>query len=204
MITLNDDDSVSVKFYNQNPDGSYQPVYIRIDEKIPMSLKKEVYARSHDSDNNQRPEVWVPLVEKAFAQFAESYEGLSRSSGQGYQAIGEGGFINEALAIITGQQGHRAVVSRLSDEALLEIINNSQYVAAGSGAGNNTVPGGHAYSIQGVRHDGENLRIELRNPWGRMGGDTTYNNQGVFELSLKEFRTLFFGVYFVRGLALAM
>lgn len=163
--------------------GRWVPVII--DDRLPLRAGSTELAFARSSDPN---ELWVSLLEKAYAKFYGSYEGL------------EGGVVSDALIDFTGGDGetfnlvpevcasgaaadHSAhaedVWSRLhvahshaSGDAE-ELDGTTTLIGCGSHAGSDTdvsstgIVLGHAYSVLRVVELPEHGRLlQVRNPWG--------------------------------------
>lgn len=75
MTPYNHEGAYCVRFFR---DGVWEPIVI--DDSLPMSYSLPAFAKSGD-----KTELWVPLLEKAYAKFYQAYEEL------------EGGWISDAL-----------------------------------------------------------------------------------------------------------
>jgi Calpain family cysteine protease/Calpain large subunit, domain III len=164
---------------DSNPQGVYacrfikdgKPVTVTVDDRIPCkrSGRGLIPAFSRSSDPN---ELWVPLIEKAYAKLHGCYEALA------------GGFVDEALVDMTGGVASRIDLTKPPSKQairngslwrkLLDYNRASYLLGAGSPAGTDSVDNmsslgivqGHAYSILDVQEvDGYKL-MKLRNPWG--------------------------------------
>ncbi len=201
MIVDNHNGTLSVRFFQPNGRGQYEPVWVEIDGELPYrSNGVECYGKSQDFDKNGIPEIWVPLVEKAFAELITQHPRfLSTSRGPGYRGIGSGGYSDEAFRLITGKEAWRYSISRMEETELLEALskaNKGDYLAVGSAANAPAhIPGHHAYSVQRVFEENGVTYVELRNPWGKMGTESGYQSEGVFNLAFAEFKQFFASLY---------
>eukprot|EP01125_Pyxidicula_operculata_P018703 TRINITY_DN666_c0_g1_i1.p1 TRINITY_DN666_c0_g1~~TRINITY_DN666_c0_g1_i1.p1 ORF type:complete len:735 (+),score=183.88 TRINITY_DN666_c0_g1_i1:24-2228(+) len=143
---------------------------VTIDDRIPCVQKdgkwRPAFAQCKDIN-----ELWVPLIEKAFAKLHGSYFKL------------EAGFTDEGFVDLTGgcqevilvkdhnsgkfnsRGGLWGVISRCLHEGWLlgTSCNGGREEDDGSG-----ILTGHAYSILEARELGPNLRLlKIRNPWGK-------------------------------------
>eukprot|EP00916_Digyalum_oweni_P016854 GHVL01027663.1.p1 GENE.GHVL01027663.1~~GHVL01027663.1.p1 ORF type:complete len:453 (-),score=81.63 GHVL01027663.1:342-1700(-) len=157
--------------------------YLPIDKKIWEKNKKVVPKFSNPSGN----EIWVMILEKAFAKLCGSYASL------------EGGQELWALSIMTGgdharmyrkngsawkrldmelkpnkenQRGavFKPVPEKFTDDQFWEVVlgfyrADSVMCVAGGGMGG--LISGHAYSILQVRENHHRRFVQLRNPWGK-------------------------------------
>ncbi|KAI5665946.1 hypothetical protein M9H77_15799 [Catharanthus roseus] len=143
--------------------GEWVPVVV--DDWIPCeSPGKPAFATSRKGN-----ELWVSLLEKAYAKLHGSYEAL------------EGGLVQDALVDLTGGAGEE--IDMRSAEAQIDLASGRLWsqllrfkqegflLGAGSPSGSDVhisssgIVQGHAYSILQVREvDGHKL-VQIRNPW---------------------------------------
>ncbi|THU49490.1 hypothetical protein C4D60_Mb06t10110 [Musa balbisiana] len=157
---FNEEGIYTVRFCIQ---GEWVPVVV--DDWIPCeSPGKPAFATSR-----KRNELWVSVLEKAYAKLHGSYEAL------------EGGLVQDALVDLTGGAGEeidmrtaQAQIDLASGRLwsqLLHFKREGFLLGAGSPSGSDVhvsssgIVQGHAYSILQVREvDGHKL-IQIRNPW---------------------------------------
>ena len=157
--------------------------YVIIDDKLPI-LEKEGYQQqyifAHCKDNK---ELWVPLIEKAYAKLHGCYQALS------------GGFIDEGLADLTGLVAQKLPAKEMgstregTDDLWQQLMTfKSEKTLLGCSVDGHAVesdirnednePTGliaqHAYSIIDLLYvkttknrKGRYKLLRLRNPWGR-------------------------------------
>ncbi|KAK6925768.1 Peptidase C2, calpain, catalytic domain, partial [Dillenia turbinata] len=156
----NDEGIYTVRFCIQ---GEWFPVVV--DDWIPCEAPgKPAFATSRKGN-----ELWVSLLEKAYAKLHGSYEAL------------EGGFVQDALVDLTGGAGEeidmrsaRAQIDLASGRLWSQLLRFKQegfLLGAGSPSGSDVhisssgIVQGHAYSLLQVREvDGHKL-VQIRNPW---------------------------------------
>ncbi|VFQ77346.1 unnamed protein product [Cuscuta campestris] len=156
----NEEGIYTVRFCIQ---GEWVPVVI--DDWIPCeSPGKPAFATS-----KKKNELWVSILEKAYAKLHGSYEAL------------EGGLVQDALVDLTGGAGEE--IDMRSTEAQIDLASGRLWsqvlrfnqegflLGAGSPSGSDVhisssgIVQGHAYSILQVREvDGYKL-VQIRNPW---------------------------------------
>uniref|UniRef100_A0A803QA81 Protein DEFECTIVE KERNEL 1 n=1 Tax=Cannabis sativa TaxID=3483 RepID=A0A803QA81_CANSA len=156
----NDEGIYTVRFCIQ---GEWVPVVI--DDWIPCeSPGKPAFATSRKGN-----ELWVSLLEKAYAKLHGSYEAL------------EGGLVQDALVDLTGGAGEE--IDMRSPQAQIDLASGRLWsqllrfkqegflLGAGSPTGSDVhisssgIVQGHAYSLLQVKEvDGHKL-IQIRNPW---------------------------------------
>ncbi|CAD8192249.1 unnamed protein product [Paramecium pentaurelia] len=179
-------------------DGEWK--VIGIDDYIPTYYNKPAFTRGKDQ------EIWVMVIEKAWAKVFGSYENI------------EAGFPSEVLRTLTGAPTRSLFTN---DEKFIEDLesciknrcimvcsskneNKQQYKLMG-------LISGHAYTVLKIKDVNANTKlIKLRNPWGKeeWKGDwsnqsqmwtpeqkiqfkITNNNDGVFYMSIKDFLKYF-------------
>ncbi|EFJ08518.1 hypothetical protein SELMODRAFT_236021 [Selaginella moellendorffii] len=210
----NEEGIYTVRFCIQ---GEWVPVVV--DDWIPCEFKgKPAFATSR-----KRHELWVSVLEKAYAKLHGSYEAL------------EGGHVQDALVDLTGGAGEE--IDLTSAQAQLDLASGRLWsqllrfkqegflLGAGSPSGSDAhvsasgIVQGHAYSLLQVREvDGHKL-VQICNPWAnevewngpwsdsslewtdRMKHKLKYSPQaqdGVFWMSWQDFQLHFRSVYVCR------
>ncbi|KAL3654770.1 Calpain-type cysteine protease dek1 [Castilleja foliolosa] len=156
----NEEGVYTVRFCIQ---GEWVPVVV--DDWIPCeSPGKPAFATSKKSN-----ELWVSILEKAYAKLHGSYEAL------------EGGLVQDALVDLTGGAGEeidmRSAQSQIdlaSGRLWSQILRFKQegfLLGAGSPSGSDVhvsscgIVQGHAYSILQVREVDSHKLVQIRNPW---------------------------------------
>ena len=149
-------------------EGERTPIVVTVDDTFPTSSNgKEAFAQRGDLNADGKPELWVMLIEKAYATHKGSYDA---------SAWGNPG---EAMATLTGNRSDTYYTDRWTDRQTAKIIDNSLAknlpVTASTPAMSDTlkeqaqevnpnIGERHAYSIKKVNPD--SLTISLQNPWG--------------------------------------
>lgn len=212
--SYNEEGIYTVRFCIQ---GEWVPVVV--DDWIPCEPRgKPAFATSRRCN-----ELWVSILEKAYAKVHGSYEAL------------EGGFVHDALVDLTGGAGEEIDMSSAQAQIdlasgrlwsqLLSFKQQGFLLGAGSPSGSDAhvsssgIVQGHAYSVLQVREvDGHKL-IQVRNPWAnevewngpwsdlstewsdRMKHKLKYSPQaqdGVFWMSWEDFQIHFCSIYVCR------
>ncbi|KAL3518927.1 hypothetical protein ACH5RR_021516 [Cinchona calisaya] len=156
----NDEGIYTVRFCIQ---GEWVPVVV--DDWIPCeSPGKPAFATSKKLN-----ELWVSILEKAYAKLHGSYEAL------------EGGLVQDALVDLTGGAGEE--IDMRSAEAQIDLASGRLWsqllrfkqegflLGAGSPSGSDVhvsssgIVQGHAYSILQVREVDSHKLVQIRNPW---------------------------------------
>jgi len=113
----------------------------------------------------------------------------------GYDKIGGGGSPATAMYMLTGKSvSQHGLGAHANTDAvyadLKQGMDNKDLMAAATSNLAKPIDGiekGHAYTILGVsEHDGEKW-VQLRNPWGNTEPGNDGNNDGVFEITVKQF-----------------
>jgi hypothetical protein len=157
----------------QNPDGTYsvdfyrkkhwwefwKPQYtketVTVNDQFPVNKHGPVFAGYGDKAQNGNDEVWVMVMEKAYAKFRGSYN-----------AISTGGWPSDAMEQITGKDSSTHGADSTSLEQLAEWDKNGYAITAASkrSPADNNVVGNHAYYIMDI--DTEEGTVTMGNPWG--------------------------------------
>lgn len=191
-ITDNNDGTFTVRFYErQGYSGPMQEVKITIDGDLPQtSMGSSQYGKARD-----KQELWVGLMEKAYAQWKG-----------GYEAIGNGGRAGEVMEAITGRNDNYIWINSSSQDRLFDTIRrnaeNNVPMAAGTHGKDSGVDytgtgvyAWHVYTVLGAEEvDGEKF-IQLRNPWGRVEPGNDGKDDGIFRMKVEDFARLYSGVY---------
>lgn len=190
-IKDNADGTYTARFFSRGPDGQRKADFVRVDGDIPARWGggSSAYAKSRDSQ-----ELWVTLVEKAYA----SWKG-------GYEALDQGGHPAEVLTAITGSSSSYYLVENHTPSELFELIESGVEMGAGMTAltfgedqkelyqGTGIHPW-HNYTVMGaVRENGEKY-VQLRNPWGCSEPGSDGADDGIFKMSVYDFAKLYQGL----------
>ncbi|WRH65795.1 MAG: C2 family cysteine protease [Planktothrix sp. GU0601_MAG3] len=222
MIEDNGDGTTyTIRFYN----GS-SPEYVTVDNQV-VTLNGKLYGAKIDdgqldpnSDgkldpSNKDAAIWVPLVEKAYAQWYQDSQ--SNTTGNGYNDIGNGATRQEVFPRITGLSVNNppSPVSSTPFDQIQSALNNGKFVAVGSNTEaeknsssliSGSSRGTHAYSVTNAYVDSSGeQRIIVRNPWGFDGYNVATNQyvttdgdqdgfDGFIDLSYNEFTSYFSNV----------
>lgn len=194
-IKDNGDGTFTVKLHEVSYYGSPtgQVSEVTVDGELPVgSSGSAQYAKGSD-----RAELWVPILEKAFAQWKGSYE-----------EIGNGGSAGLVLSALTGRSSETISLggTLISDAQLFSkmqaTLERGGAICAGThGKEDATLYSGtglyawHAYTVMGVSEEAGKQYVELRNPWGKSEPTGNGADDGIFRLELSEFRRLYSVAY---------
>jgi hypothetical protein len=135
------------------------------DAANPDAAANPAHAHGGDQDAKGNTELWVRLVEKAYALMMGSYK-----------TIGNGGFGADALEVLTGKpykeevldgSYKKRIISMYKEKIPVEVATHKDTIAALSGdlktfARDNSIVGGHSYAVMFA----DDSKIRVRNPWG--------------------------------------
>ena len=179
MVTELGDGTYAVRFYDRG-----QEVYVRLDGEMPVwnaSSTGLVYAKL-GAEN----ELWVAVVEKAYAHFRY---GLNT-----YASLSGGWMRTTNLHIAdTSSLSYYLPFSESSPESLWatlgeHIQSGNALTLASKGSPPGPVIGNHAYVVYGVSSSEEGMFVTVFNPWGYDGASWDSNYQdGLLTLSLDQF-----------------
>jgi hypothetical protein len=176
MVTPLGDGTFAVRFYQNG-----QSVYLRVDGDLPTySNGALAYAKQSATG-----EIWVPIVEKAYAFFRY---------GEGTYESLNGGWMSDPLKEITNQgssmkwTGQNAGTLYSWISANLD-ANHSVTIGTNFNATGKVVAS-HAYMVKSVQTVGGVQYVTLYNPWGIDGGSSSDgSNDGLVTLSMNEVLT---------------
>lgn len=159
LIKAKGDGSFDVTLYAKGDRLALKPTIINVKPDFVTDKNgNPIYADKGDN------ELWVMLLEKAYAKMHG-----------GYDDIGEGGYIEDGLEAITGQDAKYYMMYKYDAKSIKELMveglkAGKPMTAATKGSGEKkttldsgtVIYKGHAYSVEKI--SGNN--IEMRNPWG--------------------------------------
>lgn len=177
-VTALGDGTYAVRLYS----GSSERYY-RLDAQLPASGGLPAFAGLTRNGG----ELWVALIEKAFAQF--------RSGSNSYASI-EGGWMDEGYAALLGASTTSIQSASLSANALAQRMANElaagRAVTAGSLYNSRPIIGQHAYQVHSVSQSGSTWNVTVYNPWGVDGNTWDANSDdGLLILTAAQFRSKF-------------
>jgi hypothetical protein len=159
--------SVDIKIYPTFPKAADA-----VDTANPSAASNPAHAHGGDKDSDGNTELWVRLVEKAYALMRDSYK-----------IIGSGGLGAEALEALTGKEHEERVLDDGYKARIIKAVKNNIATEVGTTkskigkaskefqkfALENDIVGGHAYTVMAADKD----KIQVRNPWGTGASNTT-------------------------------
>ena len=187
-VTSLGDGTYNVRFFQPDAQGAMQPVNVRVDGQLPFRNGAVGYASSPT-----QTELWVAVVEKAYAKWKG-----------GYEAIGHGGSPGQVMTDLTGRPHSFEWTAREGDgpESAYERFKAS--LAEGKMVNVATpdredLPAGlvknHAYAVVGVEEFEGVKSLLVRNPWGNTEPGNDGRNDGFFRVSANEAASYFVGAW---------
>jgi hypothetical protein len=164
MFVVNGDGTWTVRFYyNGRAD------YVTVNNKLPVSgsyLIFDGYGSRYSSTSNT---LWLPLLEKAYAQWNETGRTARGSYTNSYTNI-QGGWMGDVYQQALGYSTLYAMMTSTSSAkaTMINALNGHQAVNLGT----NTSPnfndtglyGNHAYNV--LSYNASTAKFTLYNPWG--------------------------------------
>ncbi|MBX7099060.1 MAG: hypothetical protein K1X89_15220 [Myxococcaceae bacterium] len=174
MIRANPDGTVSVRFYSKTAQGVPHANWVTVDRDTGGTA----YAHS------KRPtEQWSALVEKAWAKF---------NGGFGANILSDG---PKTIFALTGRQTHDGYLDKSATITKLRSdVHAGRVVTAFKKDGETGLPGGHDYTVLGIYKKNGVEYVSVRNPWGHTEPSGNGPDDGVFTLTMAQFRAHFTNV----------
>lgn len=145
---------------------------------------------------------WVPIIEKAYAQYREDNSILKKANN--YDVIGKGSLIiGRGMYELSGSTFDTDFLKAHSQDGLRKKLSlaqskNKMMVAAINkgiiGKNKLDLPDAHVYTVLG--YDEKTDKVKIRNPWGSDTGKVKGGKEGIFELSVADFQKNFSQVAF--------
>jgi hypothetical protein len=183
-IKDNGDNTFTVRFFEAG-----REVKINVDGDVAQNA----FGAARYGKSRTGNELWVGLLEKAYAQWKG-----------GYEAIGNGGLAGSVMTALTGRGvGYASTTGPL--DAVYERVKaaaatNKPMAAPTHGKDSGVDYSGtgvyawHMYTVLGASEEGGQKYIELRNPWGRSEYGSDGTDDGIFKMKLEDFGRLYKGV----------
>lgn len=158
MLIDNGDNTFTVRFYHNGAAD-----YVTVDRYLPVdSSGRLVFANMGSSYTNAGNELWVPLIEKAYAQ-ANEMKWIGQDGTNSYQGI-SGGWMGTVYTQMLNKPSSTQMFS--TEGSLASMLSSGKMVTAGSKSSGttNSVVSNHAYIITG--YNSATKTFTLYNPWG--------------------------------------
>jgi len=148
----------TVRFYDNGVAS-----YLTVDSDLPAWDGDFVYANLLQSISNSSNVLWVPLLEKAYAQLCESGWN-ARPQSNAYASLNAGS-ASTSLPVITGAQESSSYPFG-DASSFVSAISSGTLLTLGSSAGNSSlgIVDDHDYAVLG--YNASNQTFTLLNPWG--------------------------------------
>ena len=146
-------ESYTVRLYTRDERGHLQPQDIKVDAKE----FSQSAAQSGDTSATGQEELWVKIVEKAYAQAKGSYGN-----------IGHGGWPEDATEALTGvnADSHGTADRTFADLQADLAAHKPVTVWTAPGQSEAGLVGNHAYAVVGTKIENGQEMVKLYNPWG--------------------------------------
>ncbi|NDC52713.1 MAG: hypothetical protein EBZ74_00120 [Planctomycetia bacterium] len=162
MFVDNGDGTFTVRFYYQNG-GNYIADYVTVDRYLPASGTSFIYSNMGSAISSPSNELWMPLAEKAYAQWNET--GRSGRNGTNTYSAIEGGWMNVVDRQVLGRSAaDYSFSSNANKQVLIDAISANKGVTFGTRASLFGLYGYHAYTVIG--YDASTDTFAAYNPWG--------------------------------------
>jgi hypothetical protein len=182
-ITDHGDGTYTVRLYREDGRGTMVAEDVTVDESVPRTADgQDAYAQRQD-----RKELWVVIVQKAFAAWKGGYGAL------------DSGVPNDALTALTGKPSTTSFTRGADPSALKKTLLDNraagQPMVAASGTDfalqdTGIVPA-HAHSILDVSEEGGETWVTVRDSFAAYEPSGNGPKDGVFRLPLAEFQKRF-------------
>ena len=152
----------TVRFYDNGVAS-----YLTVDNDLPAGNGNFVYANLSQSISSSSNVLWVPLLEKAYAQLSESGWN-ARPPSNAYTSLNSGS-ASTSLPVITGAQESSSYPFG-DASSFSSAISSGTLLTVGSVTGNSSlgIVGNHDYAVLG--YNASNQTFTLLNPWGWNNG----------------------------------
>lgn len=173
------------RMIQDNEDGTYT---VHFPKAGPITVAAPTTAELGSYAKGNANGLWVPVIEKAFAEYRNQRRLNVHASDYDAASGGKEGF---GIRVLTGQSANTYAVRLISSAGLVERIRRAQVedrVMVGSiswrpgKSEHHGLPTQHVYTVQG--YDPDKGTIRIRNPWG-IGGPA---GDGIHDLTVAEFR----------------
>jgi hypothetical protein len=189
MIIDNGDNTYTMRFFDNGT-----PNWVTVDRRL-ATLNGFLFGARADGSNNPNNSanvLWVPLVERAYAQWRE-WRGDDEP---GFNLIGNGDWPVNPIRYLTGQSASEIQLTPFNQNEIYNTIeaalSGNRPVAGGNFEDNSLFIGGHAYTVTDVYVVNGQIRVVLRNPWGEDGGsEVRGQDDGYIDVSYNEFEVFY-------------
>ena len=158
---VNADGSISDGFTNNAGTADYVTVNLSLPTGFGGTLAYADYGFNASSPTNS---LWIPLAEKAYAQWNET--GNEGGDGENSYASISGGWMATVDAQVLGHNATDYAVTASTEQAMVNALaaNEAVTIATDAGAPPDGLYGSHAYAVIG--YNASSNLFSLYNPWG--------------------------------------
>jgi hypothetical protein len=179
MIINNGDGTYTVRFYTGSYGSSYNASngsfsdgftngtgtaeYVTVNLQLPTTTSGMLdYADYGASVTNANNALWIPLIEKAYAQWNQTGQ-EGRDGTNSYASI-EGGWMATVDAQVLGHNATDYEMGTATEQQLINALASGQAVTIGTTETIYGLYGSHAYAVTG--YNASSNTFTLYNPWG--------------------------------------
>jgi hypothetical protein len=179
MFINNGDGTYTVRFYTGNYGSSYNPAdgsysdgftsgvgtadYVTVNMSLATTTSGMlVYADYGANYANASNSLWIPLAEKAYAQWNQT--GKEGRNGQNSFSAIEGGWMATVDAQVLGHNATDYTMSTSHEQQLISALASGQSVTIGTTQSIYGLYGSHAYAV--TAYNASTDKFTLYNPWG--------------------------------------
>jgi hypothetical protein len=166
MIVDNGDGTWTVRFYSNGTAD-----YVTVNSRLPVTSSGQlIYQGYGSSASSTSNELWLALIEKAYAQWNETGKTGRDTATNSYAAI-EGGWMGDVYEQVLGYSAtvyYQTTTSSTAKQTLINSIAAGEAVTIGTKSFNHDATtglyGNHAYNVIG--YSASTGKFTLYNPWG--------------------------------------
>ena len=196
----NGDGTYTCRFY---PKVGGAPKHVDVDGELYVNASgAPKYAKSEDAKEPDKMELWPAILEKGYAAFKGDFD-----------EMGNGGKVSTVLQNLYGQKTKYVPIQERTLDNLWKFISEAKkgswpMVALTFGKKHEDAKAlykgiklypSHAYSILDSRKENGQRYVTLRNPWGKSEPGNDGKNDGIFELTLEDFKKYYMDLVWFAG-----
>jgi hypothetical protein len=167
MFIDNGDGTWTVRFYD--PDGAAD--YVTVNRMLPVDSEGQlIFADYGSMYNNPANTLWIPLAEKAYAEWDET--GMEGRGNVNEYADIQGGLPCEVYPQLVGGPASSYSLNAATEQSIISALANNMAVAAGTDQSTNPNSDALAYGLYGchaygvIAYNSATQLFTLYNPWG--------------------------------------
>jgi autotransporter-associated beta strand protein len=161
MILPNGDGTWTVRFYEDSGVADY----VTVNDQVPGGNGGFIFDDAGESTTNPPGGLWIPLIEKAYAQWSETGNEDYNGNTNTYVDIGNGGYNFCVYSQVLGNmsQGFTEAPYWYSEQVSDAVTSNEAVTVCTAGGGDGLVQS-HVYAV--TAYNATNQTFTLYNPWG--------------------------------------